>query len=125
MSRLDRRGALAGMLAAGGTGLLGMLLARPGLAQSTRVIEVEARRFKFTPDEIQLKAGERVVIALRAIDFPHGFSVPDLGLRADLMPGKVVRVEILPRAAGTIDFLCDNFCGDKHEEMHGRFIVSG
>jgi cytochrome c oxidase subunit 2 len=23
-----------------------------------------------------------------------------------------------------IDFVCDNFCGDGHEAMHGRFVVS-
>jgi cytochrome c oxidase subunit II len=119
MSNPNRRRALAGLLAIGGAALA----VRSGRAQTPRVIEVEARRFKFTPDEIELAAGERVVIALRAIDFPHGFSVPDLAVRADLMPGRVVRVEIQPRTAGTIDFLCDNFCGEHHEEMHGRFLV--
>ena len=24
---------------------------------------------------------------------------------------------------GVYDFLCDNFCGDEHETMHGRMIV--
>ena len=28
------------------------------------------------------------------------------------------------RRRATIDFVCDNFCGDGHEEMHGRFVVS-
>jgi heme/copper-type cytochrome/quinol oxidase subunit 2 len=30
----------------------------------------------------------------------------------------------LPAAPpGSYDFVCDNFCGDHHEEMHGRMIV--
>jgi cytochrome c oxidase subunit 2 len=23
-----------------------------------------------------------------------------------------------------IDFVCDNFCGEGHEDMHGRFVVT-
>jgi hypothetical protein len=49
--------------------------------------------------------------------------VPDLKLRADLAPGQVVRLSCTPTAPGTIDFLCDNFCGSGHEEMNGKFIV--
>ncbi len=112
--------ALAGAVGAlGGTALIGA-----ARAQAPREIELVARRFQFTPAEIALKRDETVVIALTAIDFVHGFSVPDLGLRADLMPGRVVRVTLKPTKTGTLDFLCDNFCGAGHEEMHGRFIVS-
>lgn len=119
-----RRRAVLGAVGTAGIALAGGLAARIASAQVPREIEIVARRFTYTPNEIHLKQGERVMIALRSLDFAHGFSVPDLGLRADLLPGKVVRVELQPRAAGKIDFLCDNFCGTGHEEMHGQFIVS-
>lgn len=119
-----RRRALLGALCAGSAGLVGMLLPRHVFGQAPREIEIVARRFNFTPNEIPLKAGERVVLAIRSLDFVHGFNVPDLGVRADLIPGRVTRVEITPKKAGPLDFLCDNFCGDDHEQMHGRFIVS-
>lgn len=83
-----------------------------------------ARRFTYEPSEIALKAGERVVIAIRSLDFVHGMNIPDLGMRLDLMPGRVTRLELQPAMPGVIDFVCDNFCGDGHEEMHGRFVVS-
>jgi cytochrome c oxidase subunit 2 len=83
-----------------------------------------ARRFVYEPNEIALKAGERVVVAIRSLDFVHGMNIPDLGMRLDLMPGRVTRLELQPKAPGVIDFVCDNFCGDGHEEMHGRFVVS-
>ena len=36
----------------------------------------------------------------------------------------VTRIALPPMPAGTYDFLCDNFCGDGHESMHGRLVVS-
>ncbi len=123
MTLPPRRHALASALAAGGAMLIGMLVARTAKAQSPREIEVVARRFVFTPNEITLKAGERVVLVLSALDFIHGFNVPGLGIRADLVPGRITRIELQPSAAGRLDFLCDNFCGEGHEEMHGRIFI--
>lgn len=93
-------------------------------AQAPREIEITAQRFRFTPAEIPLKAGEPVVLLLRSLDFAHGFFVPDLDLRTDLMPGRVTRLTLTPRSAGTLAFLCDNFCGDGHEGMDGHFTVT-
>jgi cytochrome c oxidase subunit II len=119
MRRLARRGVLlAGAALAAGGGL------RRALAQrEPRVIELVARRFVYEPSEITLKVGEPVVIAVRSLDFIHGMNIPDLGKRFDLMPGQITRIELQPQAPGVIEFVCDNFCGDGHEEMHGRFVV--
>lgn len=88
-----------------------------------RVIEVDVRRFKFTPSQITVKRGEVVTLAFRSADFVHGFNLPDMGVRADLMPGRVTKVRLQPSQAGTFAFLCDNFCGDGHETMSGNLIV--
>ena len=119
----SRRRALRRVFALAG----GAALVRSGVAQPAaepRVIEITAHRFAYEPNEIALRAGERVVIAIRSLDFVHGMNIPDLGMRLDLVPGRVTRLELQPKVPGTIDFVCDNFCGDGHEEMHGRFIVS-
>ncbi|MBS0448321.1 MAG: cupredoxin domain-containing protein [Proteobacteria bacterium] len=92
-------------------------------ADEGRVIPVEARRFKYTPSEIRLKKGETVTLAFTAIDFVHGFSAPDFGVRSDLLPGRITNVTITAKAPGRYTFLCDNFCGDHHEDMNGTFIV--
>ena len=114
--RVVLRTALAGVAAA---------VVRSGSAQSgePRVIELVARRFVYEPNEIELKAGVRVIIAIKSLDFVHGMNIPDLKQRLDLVPGKVTRLELQPQAPGEIEFVCDNFCGDGHETMHGRFIV--
>ena len=123
MSGTSRRRILLGVSAAAGLAAVGKGFGQG--AGGPRVIEMTARRFVFEPSEIALKAGERVVIAIRSLDFIHGMNVPDLGMRADLVPGRITRLELQPKAAGVIDFVCDNFCGEGHEEMHGRFVVSG
>lgn len=122
MSGASRRGLLQGLAAAAGWVLLREVLAQSG--PSPRIIPMTARRFTYEPREIPLKVGERVVVEIRSIDFMHGMNIPDLQLRLDLPPGQVTRLELAPQKAGTIEFLCDNFCGDGHEQMQGRFVVS-
>ena len=122
MKGLTRRRALRAALGAAGAAAMGA-----GLAQGTagpRVIAMTAHRFAYEPSEIALKAGEAVVVEIRSLDFVHGMNIPDLGKRLDLVPGRVTRLELQPKTAGVIDFVCDNFCGEGHEEMHGRFVVS-
>lgn len=88
-----------------------------------RVVQITAQRFRYTPNEIMLEPGEAVQLEITSLDFVHGLSIPDLKMRADLPPGRVTKVQVQFARAGVYDFLCDNFCGDKHEEMSGRFVV--
>lgn len=111
--------ALAGALALAGTPLLVR-----GAAAAPRVIAVNARRFVFTPDRIAVRAGEPVVFELTVQDTFMGFSVPELGIRADLVPGRTVRLPAVVPKAGSYTFLCDVFCGSGHEDMHGLIEVT-
>jgi len=90
-----------------------------------RVIRIEARKFAYTPKLIEVNAFEPIVLELEAIDFAHGFNVPGLKLRADLVPGQIIHVEVAGAAAGSYPFFCDNFCGGGHEDMGGKIIVKG
>ncbi len=112
---------VSGALTAAGTAFGLVKYAR---AAEPRIIPLTARRFVYEPNEIVLKVGERVVVEIQSKDFVHGLNIPDLGKRFDLVPGRITRVELQPTKAGVIDFVCDNFCGDGHEEMHGRFVVT-
>ncbi|WP_229258949.1 cupredoxin domain-containing protein [Duganella flavida] len=106
--------------------LLAAPLALVVLAQAKtkeRVIKIEARKFRYQPNVIEVKKGEAVVLEFTAVDFPHGFSLPEFQLRADLMIDKPVRVSLKPDRVGRFGFLCDNFCGSGHEEMAGTLIV--
>lgn len=102
------------------------LLGRRALAQAAepQVVRLVAQRFHYTPSEFSVKAGRPVVLEFSSLDFVHGFNMPQLKLRADLPPGVVTRVRFTVDTPGSYDFLCDNFCGDKHEEMGGRMLVT-
>ena len=93
-------------------------------AQTPRVIPVRARRFVFTPNRIPLKPGETVVFELTSDDVPMGFAIPDLGVRADVVPGQVTRLTATAQKTGSFTFLCDVFCGSGHENMNGTIEVA-
>jgi cytochrome c oxidase subunit II len=103
--------------------LAGALLLPAAGSRGARTIRITAEKFKFTPQEVRLKRGETVELELVSLDRLHGFSAPDFGVRADVIPGREVKLEITPTRAGEFTFVCDNFCGDDHDEMSGKFVV--
>jgi len=117
---LFRSGAFA-LLAVAGTSAS----FRGSAAAESPVIKVVAQRFQFTPSEIALKSGQPIVLEITSLDFIHGFNIPALGIRTNLLPGPPTRVALKGLAPGRYDFLCDNFCGSGHEEMNGTIVVSG
>lgn len=94
-------------------------------AAPERVIHIDARRFEYTPSTIIIQAGEAVVLEILVSDVVMGFSLPDLKLRTDLIPGRAARLRLPPQPAGELAFLCDVFCGSGHENMTGTIKVVG
>jgi len=88
------------------------------------VIAMTVKRFEYSPREIRLKKGVPVVFEITSLDVPHGFNLPDFGVRADVVPGKPARVRVLPDKTGIFTFRCDVFCGSGHEELDGTIVVS-
>jgi cytochrome c oxidase subunit II len=89
-----------------------------------KIIKISARRFEYSPEEITLKKGVPVVFQLTTEDRSHGFNVPSMNLRADIVPGKVTELKVTPQKAGKFDFFCDVFCGSGHEGMNGKITVT-
>lgn len=113
---MDRRRALVGVGLA-----LGAVL--PGLAAPRRV-PVSLRKFEIVPVSVRVAVGESVVLALASSDFVHGFAIPELGLRVDVPPGRVVELAVPAQpSAGRYTILCDNFCGENHDKMMGGLQV--
>jgi cytochrome c oxidase subunit II len=88
------------------------------------VIRVTARKFEYSPGEIEVKRGVLVVLELSSEDRHHGFSLPAFGVRADIEPGVTTRVQLRPDKAGRFPFHCDVFCGAGHEDMTGTLVVT-
>jgi cytochrome c oxidase subunit 2 len=114
---MNRRLFLLGPLA---SALSGVTWAQP----KPRVIAIRAKKFEYTPSEIQLKLGEPVVLEFTTEDVHMGFDAPELGLHADIVPDKVLRLPFTPAKSGHFDFACDVFCGSGHDEMGGVIIVT-
>jgi cytochrome c oxidase subunit II len=93
------------------------------VVQQERVVQVTAKVSEYSPHEILLKKGEPVILELTSQDREHGFRLPDFGVRADIKPGQVTRVRLLPQQVGRFSFACDVFCGVDHEEMVGEIVV--
>jgi|SRR5208283_289738 len=91
--------------------------------QAEQIVRITAKKFEYSPKEIRLKKGIPAVLEFTSLDRLHGFNCPELGVRTDIVPGKVSTVRIVPQKAGTYDFHCDIFCGEGHEDMAGTIIV--
>ena len=89
-----------------------------------KVIRISAKKFNYTPGEMQLKKGVPVILEFKTMDVVMGFNLPDFNVRADIVPGKTTRLRLVPDKTGTFVFLCDVFCGTGHEEMNGKLVVS-
>ncbi|HET7451674.1 MAG TPA: cupredoxin domain-containing protein, partial [Thermoanaerobaculia bacterium] len=76
-----------------------LLAARPAVA-APHVVEITAKRFAFTPAEIHLKKGEPVTLRVTSQDVTHGLMLRDLGIDADIAPGKTTELAVTPAAAG-------------------------
>jgi cytochrome c oxidase subunit II len=113
------------LAAAAAMAMVGLVAAYTHVAAQPKekVIKIVAKRFDYTPGNFKLKKGEPVILELTSADVLMGFNLPDFNLRADIVPDKVTRVRFVPDKTGTFTFLCDIFCGTKHEEMNGKLTV--
>ena len=102
-----------------------LLSAQTPSTAEPRKITVTAKKYEFTPNRIELKAGEPVEITFESLDTEHGFVCPDLKLEKITYkkdsPGKVA---FTPEKAGTYPFKCAKFCGLGHSKMKGEFVVT-
>src|SRR5258708_31481595 len=91
--------------------------------QTEPVVAIQVRRFEFTPTRIVLKRGVPVILELTALDVVHGFNVPGLGIRTDVVPGQASQVRLVHDTIGRFDYRCDRFCGLGHWKVKGTIVV--
>jgi len=87
------------------------------------IIAIKASRFAYSPNQISVKKGQTVILEIESTDRLHGFAIPELGIRADALPGEKKTIKITPANSGRFVFYCDIFCGSGHEQMAGEIIV--
>jgi cytochrome c oxidase subunit 2 len=98
-------------------------VATVGAAPEPQKIRLTVKRFAFSKSELHVKKGVPVVIEISSIDRLHGFSMPDFGVRGDVTPGQITRIEFTPEKTGQFAYFCDIFCGEGHENVDGVLVV--
>ena len=92
-------------------------------AQAPKVIEISAKRFAFTPNEITLKKGDTVKLRIVSEDVTHGLYLKPLKIDADIEPGKITEIAVTPQTVGKFTAICDHFCGVSHGKMKMTIVV--
>jgi len=106
--------------------VLGMTLSSDRHAfasNSARVVEITAKRFGFTPEQVTLKKGETVTLRLHSEDVTHGFFMRKLKIDSEVEAGKTTDITITPDTPGTYTTICDHFCGANHGNMKMTIVV--
>ena len=73
--------------------------------------------------ELVLPANREVDLSLRAQDVIHGFSVPEMRIKQNAVPGQSVHLHFTPAAPGTYAILCTQLCGLGHYRMSATLRV--
>jgi cytochrome c oxidase subunit 2 len=109
--------------AASAVALLALAFGATPARAEPRVVEIVARRFQYTPNQITLKKDEPVILRLRSEDVVHGFFQRPLGINTTIEPGKAKDLPLTPHAAGSYSVICHHFCGAGHGNMKMTIVV--
>jgi cytochrome c oxidase subunit II len=105
------------------------LLASPAICAAkpqggeVREFKVTARKYKYDPNVITVKQGDKVRLIITAIDHNHGFKLDEYGINQVLKKGDPTTIEFTADKPGTFVFRCSVFCGLGHHKMKGKLIV--
>ncbi|QDU78700.1 Alternative cytochrome c oxidase subunit 2 [Polystyrenella longa] len=77
----------------------------------------------FIVNELVLPAGRKVVINLRTSDVQHSFFSPQLRVKQDAVPGKMIPIWFEVPKPGTYDLVCAELCGWGHYKMRALIKV--
>jgi cytochrome c oxidase subunit 2 len=91
--------------------------------RATKVIEISAKKFEFTPSQIMLKKGEPVILRLHSSDRVHGFMSKPLKIDTDIPNGTAEDIALTPDSAGDFTVICDHYCGTGHGGMKMKITV--
>jgi cytochrome c oxidase subunit II len=73
--------------------------------------------------ELVLPDNREVDLRLNAQDVIHGFSVPELRLKQNAVPGQTIHIHFTPATPGTYAILCTQLCGLGHYRMNATLRI--
>ena len=73
--------------------------------------------------QLVLPANREVDLRLNAQDVIHGFSIPEMRLKQNAVPGQTIHLHFTPTTPGTYAILCTQLCGLGHYRMNATLRV--
>lgn len=101
----------------------GSFIPFPAGKPETREITLEASRFAYSPERIEVNKGDHVILRLAPQDVSHGVYVDGYGLKTQAAPGKTSVLDFVADRPGTFRLRCSVPCGDLHPFMVGLLSV--
>ena len=90
----------------------------------TKEVKITAKRYEFTPNTVEVKAGTRIIFKITAMDREHGFEIANSKAGCvKIKKGETATVEYTADKPGTVEFKCCVFCGMGHSHMKGKIVV--
>ena len=88
-----------------------------------RHITIDATQFQFTPAQLDVNYGDRVILTLTASDVVHGFYLDGYGIEQRITPGVSQHIEFVANQMGKFRYRCAVSCGPLHPFMIGELVV--
>jgi cytochrome c oxidase subunit 2 len=85
---------------------------------------IVAKAFAFDPAVLRVPAGRPITIHLTSLDVMHGYMVQGTNINATVIPGQVTSFSVTFREVGTLNSICNEYCGIGHHNMLARVIVT-
>jgi DMSO reductase family type II enzyme heme b subunit len=89
-----------------------------------RLINIIAKRFEYTPNQISVRKGERVTIRMESLDVTHGLYLDGYGIDIKARPGLIGKATFVANKPGRFSFRCSETCGEFHPYMIGFLEVT-
>ncbi len=74
-------------------------------------------------NQLHVPVNTPVIVELSSKDVIHGFAIPVMRVKQDVIPGQQVRVWFEAKDTGNFEIACAQLCGLGHYRMRGFFIV--
>ena len=99
--------------------------------QGARQIRVTGRQWQwqfeypngYLDPELHVPVDEPVLLTMTSVDVIHSLSIPTMGVRMDVVPGRYSQAWFRAREAGSYDLVCSEYCGQSHADMATHLIV--
>lgn len=106
--------------------IVGFLATRESVseAEAAGAVELEMTNFEFEPESSTVAAGGKLLVH-NSDAFLHDFTLEDLEIAVDVLPGGSTLVDLSGAAPGTYSFVCTIHINDAGEGMTGTLTISG